>query len=164
MSLCLQIVRIVSGGGRAGRKTAFRQSDIFVYRIPLQHFIIIIYQKADGSDPFREMLFFRCEMHLIFIRLRALKDRFEAVSQQLQHKHKSRQYYKKRKIEQGKFFNIGACFSGIMLDIFPEGDQACQRGDQRSDPTDINAHEQFRIVPGKLRQQYCRRDIADDLT
>ena len=106
MSLRLQIVRIVSDGGRAGRKTAFRQSDIFVYRIPLQHFIIIIYQKADGSGPFREMLFFRCEMHLIFIRLRALKDRFKAVSQQLQHKHKSRQYYKKRKIEQGKFFNI----------------------------------------------------------
>ena len=77
--------------------------------------------------------------------------------------HKAGQQDQKGKVEGRKGFEIIACLIGIMLIVFPEGNQTCQGGDQGADPADVYAYQEVGIVGGELGEQNCRRNIADHL-
>ena len=53
--------------------------------------------------------------------------------------------------------------SFLLLGVFPEGDQAGKRGDQRAYTANVHAQQKLLVVGGKLRKQDRRRHIADDL-
>ena len=70
----------------------------------------------------------------------------------------------KGNVESGKQTDIVSFFGGIVADVFPEGDQTCQRGNESSCSADVDAPEQTAVVGRKARKENCRRDVTDDLT
>ena len=57
---------------------------------------------------------------------------------------------KEGKIEDGEAGKVPAGVTRAGTTVFAEGNQACQRGDQRSGTADVNAQEQLAIVVGEL--------------
>ena len=57
-----------------------------------------------------------------------------------------------------------AGFALIVLAVFPEGNEACQRCNQRTHATDIHAQQQIPVIVGELGQQDGGGHVADTLT
>ena len=53
--------------------------------------------------------------------------------------------------------------SVVMLQIFAERNQTCQRRNQRSHPADVYPEQKLGIIPRELRKEYRRRYVADKL-
>ena len=70
----------------------------------------------------------------------------------------------KSKVQGGKQPEIFQCFALNVRGILTEGDQACQRGDQRADTADVYAQQKVAVIRGEFRQQNGGGDVADDLT
>ena len=85
------------------------------------------------------------------------------MSNELQQHHKAGQYHQETKVKYGKPFDIVCCFAGIVLGILAEGDQAGQGGNQGAYAANVDAHQQIRVITGKLGQQDRGRDVADKL-
>ena len=47
--------------------------------------------------------------------------------------------------------------------IFPEGDQACQGGDEGTGTADVHAQEEGGVIGGELGQEDGRGHVTDDL-
>ena len=71
---------------------------------------------------------------------------------------------KKEKVERREFKYITERVTGLILGVFLKGDKAGERGDKCAYTADINAEKQLAVIFSKLREEYCRGDIADDLT
>ena len=67
-------------------------------------------------------------------------------------------------IVQGEAADVVTAAAGVVLYVFPEGDEAGQGGDQGAYTADVDTDEQIGIVTGELRQEDGRGDIADALT
>ena len=68
-----------------------------------------------------------------------------------------------REVEGREAGDIGACFAGVMRQVFAEGDQACERRDEGAGAADVDAQEQFTVVFGELGEQDGAGDVTDDL-
>ena len=76
---------------------------------------------------------------------------------------KFRLFTQKGKIVNGKHLNVVQHFSWLVLDVFPEGDQACKGCDQGSRSANVDTHQKLGVLIGKLRQKNGRGTVADDL-
>ena len=82
----------------------------------------------------------------------------------LDQEHQRRENDDERKVERRKQSHVIATLFRIVFQIFAEGNQARERRNQRTCPTDVYPQEQFTVIARKLREQNCRRNVADTLT
>ena len=54
-------------------------------------------------------------------------------------------------------------FAGVVFHVLAEGDKTCKRGNERPYAAEVYPQQQIVIIPRKLRQQNCRRYVADYL-
>ena len=76
---------------------------------------------------------------------------------------KGQQEPQKGKVERRIDADIVLGASGIVLNVFPEGDKAGQRGDQRAGAADVDTQQQLPVVVREMGQQDGRGNIADEL-
>ena len=67
-------------------------------------------------------------------------------------------------VEHREQSDIIAGFALVLIGVFPEGDEACQRCDQCAYATDIHAQQQIPVIVSELGQKNCGGNIADHLT
>ena len=78
-------------------------------------------------------------------------------------KHNSRQQDQKSKVEDRKGPHVVPDLSGLVLDVFAEGDQTCQGSDQGSRAANVHAHQEILVVLGELGEQDRRGHVTDNL-
>ena len=66
-------------------------------------------------------------------------------------------------VEHREQSDIIAGFALVLIGVFPEGDEACQRCDQCAYATDIHAQQQIPVIVGELGQQDRGRYVTDHL-
>ena len=71
---------------------------------------------------------------------------------------------KEKCVETKEQFNVMACFFGIKQAELAECDKTCKGCNRCAAAAYVYAQKQFAVVIGKMAEQNCRRNIADELT
>lgn len=75
-----------------------------------------------------------------------------------------RQHREEKHVEQGEDRKVMQGLSTVVSGVFAEGDETCQRGNERARAADVNAHQQLTKIVGELREQNGGWHVTDELT
>ena len=86
-----------------------------------------------------------------------------SYSECTQGKHCEEKEEQKGEIYDAERLYVFFCLLRIARREFSEGDQTCKRGYESSDTSDVDTDEKIPVIISKLREKYCRGDVADKL-